>query len=67
MRSKVSTGFETAAHFGSQGMFGGNIKQKAELKKGLHLVQGEGVTAGSWIAQTSVALACLVSTGLFSF
>lgn len=47
MRSKVSTGFELAADFGSQGVFGGNMKQEAELEKGPFLIQA-GRSWGGW-------------------
>lgn len=51
MRSKVSTDFELAADFGSQGVFGGNIKQEAELKKGSFLIQAGELWGGGAIGQ----------------
>lgn len=51
MRSKVSTDFELAADFRSQGVFGGNIKQEAELKKGSFLIQAGELWGGGAIGR----------------
>lgn len=59
MRSKVSTGFRLAADLGSQGVFGGNIKQEAELEKGPFLIQAGRSWGGRAIGQG----ACLIQNG----
>ena len=60
MRSKVSTDFELAADFRSQGVFGGNIKQEAELKKGSFLIQAGELWGGGAIGQGGP---CLIQNG----
>ena len=60
MRSKVSTGFELAADFGSQRVFERNLEQEAELKRGPFLIQAGESWGGGAIGQ---GVPCLIQNG----